>query len=183
MRRGAMETARNQCEVLVEDREEGVLDMLVASPVALQPEQREGVGALTARFEGFDSMNRPVLSRLSSTQEGPVPARTTVSLQEVAIGADVVVVCEQNDVQRPIIIGVLQDGQSRQGGAGRQSRPLSVQVDDQRYVISAEREIVLRCGGARITLTRAGKILIKGTYVVSRSSGVNRIKGGSVQIN
>jgi len=178
-----METVKNQFEVLVEDREAGVLDMLTAGQVVLQPEQREGVGALTARFEGFDSMNRPVLSGLSSTHEGSVPARTTVSLQEVAIGAEVVVVCEQNDVQRPIIIGVLQEGQPRQGGADRQSHPLSVQVDDQRYVISAEREIVLQCGDASITLTRAGKILLKGTYVVSRSSGVNRIKGGSVQIN
>ena len=28
-----------------------------------------------------------------------------------------------------------------------------------------------------------GKVLIRGTYLLSRSSGVNRIKGGSVQIN
>ncbi|MEP7119602.1 MAG: hypothetical protein ABJE95_01785, partial [Byssovorax sp.] len=34
-----------------------------------------------------------------------------------------------------------------------------------------------------ITLTRAGKILIRGAYVLTRSSGVNRIQGGSVQIN
>ena len=30
---------------------------------------------------------------------------------------------------------------------------------------------------------RAGKVLIRGAYLLSRSSGVNRIKGGSVQIN
>ena len=41
----------------------------------------------------------------------------------------------------------------------------------------------LRCGKASITLTRAGKVLIRGAYLLSRSSGVNRIKGGSVQIN
>jgi hypothetical protein len=34
-----------------------------------------------------------------------------------------------------------------------------------------------------LTLTHAGKVLIRGAYVLSRSSGVNRIKGGSVQIN
>ena len=32
-------------------------------------------------------------------------------------------------------------------------------------------------------LTRAGKVLIQGAYLLSRSTGVNRIKGGSVQIN
>jgi hypothetical protein len=47
----------------------------------------------------------------------------------------------------------------------------------------AGKEIVLRCGDASITLTRAGKILIKGAYVLSRSSGVNRIQGGAVEIN
>jgi hypothetical protein len=50
-------------------------------------------------------------------------------------------------------------------------------------VLTAENEIVLRCGEASITLTRAGKILLRGSYLLSRSSGVNRIKGGSVQIN
>ena len=42
---------------------------------------------------------------------------------------------------------------------------------------------VLVRGKASITLTREGKVLIRGTYLSSRSSGVNRIKGGSVQIN
>jgi hypothetical protein len=49
--------------------------------------------------------------------------------------------------------------------------------------VSAEREIVLRCGDASITLTRAGKVIIKGRYVVSRSTGYNKIKGATVDIN
>jgi hypothetical protein len=32
-------------------------------------------------------------------------------------------------------------------------------------------------------LTRAGKVVIKGRYVVSRSSGDNKVKGASVEIN
>ena len=35
----------------------------------------------------------------------------------------------------------------------------------------------------RRSLTKAGKVLIHGAYVSNRSSGVMRIKGGSVQIN
>jgi hypothetical protein len=58
-----------------------------------------------------------------------------------------------------------------------------VEADGERLVFSAEKEIVLRCGKSSITLTRAGKILIRGEYVLTRSSGVNRIQGGSVQIN
>lgn len=60
---------------------------------------------------------------------------------------------------------------------------LEARVDDERLVLSAEKEIVLRCGRSSITLTRAGKVLIRGRYLLSRSAGVNRIKGGSVQIN
>ena len=41
----------------------------------------------------------------------------------------------------------------------------------------------MRCGEASITLTRAGKVLIRGAYVLSRSSGANRIKGAAVEIN
>jgi uncharacterized protein (DUF2345 family) len=58
-----------------------------------------------------------------------------------------------------------------------------VQADDERVVVTAEREIVLRCGDASITLTRAGKVLIKGTYVLSRARGYNKIKGAAVDIN
>ena len=49
--------------------------------------------------------------------------------------------------------------------------------------MTADREITLRCGKASITLTGAGKLLLHGAYLLSRSLGVNRIKGGSVQIN
>jgi hypothetical protein len=60
---------------------------------------------------------------------------------------------------------------------------MKIEVDGERIVFRADRELVLRCGEASITLTRAGKVIIRGTYLLSRSSGVNRIKGGSVQIN
>jgi uncharacterized protein (DUF2345 family) len=60
---------------------------------------------------------------------------------------------------------------------------LSVQADGERLVIAAEQEIVLRCGAASVTLTRAGKVLIKGAYVLSSSTGYNKIKGAAVDIN
>jgi hypothetical protein len=60
---------------------------------------------------------------------------------------------------------------------------ISVDADEDRYVISAEREIVLKCGDSSITLTRAGKVIIKGNYILSRSSGYNKVKGAAVDIN
>jgi hypothetical protein len=84
---------------------------------------------------------------------------------------------EGGDPAKPIVVGVLQ----RPGRP--EPKPMDVEVDGDRLVFSARNEIVLRCGKASITLTRAGKVLLRGAYVSSRSSGVNRIKGGSVQIN
>ena len=65
------------------------------------------------------------------------------------------------------------------------TQPAQVEVDaDGRHlIVSAKEQLVLRCGKASITLTKAGKVLIEGSYLLSRSSGVNRIKGGSVQLN
>jgi hypothetical protein len=56
-------------------------------------------------------------------------------------------------------------------------------VDGWRVVLDAQEEVVLRCREASITLRRNGRVVIRGTYVETRSRGVNRIKGGSVQIN
>jgi hypothetical protein len=77
-------------------------------------------------------------------------------------------------------------GVLREGDSGLLADPpgqLEVDADGQRMIVSAKEQIVLRCGKASITLTKAGKVLIQGTYVLSRSSGVNRVKGGSVKIN
>jgi hypothetical protein len=56
-------------------------------------------------------------------------------------------------------------------------------VDGQRVELRGDDEVVLSCGEASITLRRSGRVVVRGTYVETRSKGVNRIKGGSVQIN
>lgn len=87
--------------------------------------------------------------------------------------------------------GPLAAGQSGDGQQGERLLASMMAEDNrvdtaappERLVLTAEREIVLQVGKASITLTQAGKIILRGTYVLSRSSGVNRIKGGSVEIN
>ena len=103
------------------------------------------------------------------------PARSTISLALADIGKEVVLMFPDGDIERPIIVGVMQPPPS--------TATVRVRLDEDRLVLCADKEIVLECGEARITLTRAGKILIRGTYLLSRSSGVNRIKGAAVEIN
>jgi hypothetical protein len=140
-------------------------------------------GAVTARLHSFGSDDRPMLVDVPGLPGELVAARTTVPLVQDNVGSTVVVLFEQADVRRPIVVGVLEERRAVSSDVGDPSLRVTVQADDQRLVLSAEREIVLHCGQASITLTRAGKVIIKGSYIVSRSSGYNRIKGAAVDIN
>ena len=137
--------------------------------------------ATIVRFCGFDVDDRPLVGGLLDAPHQIVVAHTTVPLSRSNIGAKVLVLFEGGDAGRPIVVGVLQE--HRPTSKTDSGQPVSVQVDDDRLVLSAEREIILRCGDASITLTRAGKVIIKGSYILSRSSGYNKIKGAAVDIN
>jgi hypothetical protein len=139
--------------------------------------------AITPTLRGFDATNQPLIAGVPGLPLDPVAARTTVPLSPEDVGSTLVVVFDGGELDRPIIVGVLREHSSPRRSGDNLRGSVSVFADDERVVLSADQEIVLRCGEASITLTRAGKVLIKGAYVSTRSSGVNRIKGGSVQIN
>lgn len=103
-------------------------------------------------------------------------ARSLIPLHPGDIGATVVLMFEAGKAARPVVIGRLQ-------GAAPGPPPPEVTADGERVEITAASEVVLRCGKASLTLARSGKIVLRGTYILSRSSGPNRIKGGSVQLN
>jgi hypothetical protein len=77
--------------------------------------------------------------------------------------------------------------QAKSGSTGSRDKTLSAPPatadSPEELLVTAAKQLTLRCGESSITLTAAGKIIIRGKYIVSRSSGVQRIKGGSVQIN
>jgi Domain of unknown function (DUF6484) len=108
-------------------------------------------------------------------------ARSVVDLHGAHMGGSVVLMFEQGDLTKPIVMGVLRG--CLPWPVENKPATVDVDADGARMIVSAKEQLVLRCGDASITLTKSGKVLIDGSYVLSRSSGVNRIKGGSVQLN
>jgi hypothetical protein len=130
----------------------------------------------------------PRVTHPAAASAAAVPATSAVEITTEHAGRQVALAFERGDPERPIILGLIHDPQpcppaDAAAAMDAAGKPLDVHVDGERITLSAEKEIVLRCGKASITLTRAGKVLIRGAYLLSRSSGVNRIKGGSVQVN
>ena len=138
-------------------------------------------GVVIGMLVGFSDERNPLVVYPGNPSEKAISARTTSVLTEAHVGKEVALLFEGGDPLSPIIIGPIQHPSSLIAPAN--SQPWSADVDGERVVLSAKSEIVLKCGKASITLTKAGKVLIRGAYLLNRSSGVNRIKGGSVQIN
>jgi len=141
---------------------------------------------------------------------GPFVARSMVALDAEALARaarerqGAVLAFERGDPARPVLLGLLAtpspspiiDGAieetRRSASRGRAGAPaaapqrngeVEARLDGKRVVLEAREEIVLRCGDASITLRRDGKLMVKGAYVETRATGVNRIKGGAVKIN
>jgi uncharacterized protein DUF6484 len=118
----------------------------------------------------------------------PLLAASAITVGRKDVGKDVVLAFEMGDPTRPILVGLIHQPRTphedyNTGITKNTTDSINVQLDGKRLTLTADKEIVLRCGEASITLTHSGKVLIRGTYVVSRSSGVNRILGGSIQLN
>ncbi|GJL49595.1 MAG: hypothetical protein NPIRA01_08220 [Nitrospirales bacterium] len=144
------------------------------------------------RATSMDGVMRGVISEFDQTTGSiqimvpqlsllePMVARSTVPITQKDVGREVLVVFESGETKTPFIVGLLWN---QEHNPPAQTKSITAKVDGEQVVIEGKKEIVLKCGKSSITLTKAGKILIRGAYLSSRSSGVNRLKGGSVQLN
>ena len=113
----------------------------------------------------------------------PVPARSTLAHPlDSCVGASVLLVFENADPLRPIVVGLLQNEIASAPSEGVEELQ-DVVVDGRHVHFEGAESITLRCGKSTLQLRRDGKILIRGTHILSRSSGPNRIKGASINLN
>lgn len=132
------------------------------------------------------------------------PAITTVNVETRFFGRQVALMFVNGESNSPIIVGFIRsqliemldafefaeedqteaesDDDTHQQ---EHSHPVTteLEVDGRKILLEAKDELCLKCGESSITLTKAGKISIRGKYILNRSTGVNRVLGGSVEIN
>ncbi|XXX32465.1 DUF6484 domain-containing protein [Sorangium sp. So ce117] len=172
---GALEGAEGLLELVVAAHEERVR--------AAAEEAGPIEGVVVGRIVGFGQNGDPLVEAavLGEGARGGIPARAMTALGPEDEGREVALLFEGGRRDRPVVMGRMHVAGESASAAVRDGATAT--SDGERLVFTAEKEIVLQCGKASITLTRAGKILIRGAYLLTRSSGVNRIQGGSVQIN
>jgi len=144
-------------------------------------------GLVIGKLTAFTDTGELLVQYAGNPLGAPHRARSLAVLDADAIGRQVALLFEGGDAARPVVLGVIQDP-TQSALAGRAAFPsqpsaLEVDVDGERLEIRAKREISICVGKASITLTHEGKVLIRGEYLLSRSSGPNRIRGGSVELN
>lgn len=145
---------------------------------------------------GVDSEGR-LLVDFDGNRAGPCPARRTIALSPEQLRAAVesrqraALLFENGNPRLPVVVGLDQapsptpmlDAALAEAEAEAHAGPVEALVDGQRVLIEGKEEVVLRCGKASLTLRRNGRVVVRGVYLETHSEGVNRIKGGSVQVN
>ncbi len=158
-------------------------------------------------LEGMDEQGHILVDFAENPDDRPLVAISTVAVSQNQAGQQVALLFADGKIENPVIMGIIHNplGQmidsfemmperssaqpsiqmsDEKAGAQAQAPVMEdAYVDGKRVVLEGRDEIVLKCGEASITLTKTGKILIRGKYLLNRSTGVNRIMGGSVQVN
>ncbi|ATB26803.1 hypothetical protein MEBOL_000237 [Melittangium boletus DSM 14713] len=166
------------------------------------------LGARVGRLVGVSLDGQPLVQFEGCP--GPVPAQNFVALDMArlrgAVGEQrqVVLLFEDGDPARPLLVAMAQASdmpslleqlldeaarpQDSKTPAPAEAAPATMDgaknsVLEERLVLGAQRELVLRVGEASITLRRDGTILLRGVRVESRASGLQLIRGGKIELN
>jgi hypothetical protein len=99
-----------------------------------------------------------------------------------ASGEQVLVWLPPDDDSRGVVLGVVTPPHRAGEADPAPSRSHESQSPDT-LLLEATKSITLRVGDGSIEIRADGKILIKGTDLVSHAKRMNRIKGGAVSIN
>ena len=147
-------------------------------------------GVVIATVQGVSPDGRPLVQWPAGGETTEPRAAQTAWMEHApdwpaCVGKRVIVGFANGHPAQPILLGLLDKPALPEDDTGHPSAEAEATGTDMPETLRIEstRELVLECGKARISLRADGRIIILGGYVVSRSTGVNKIKGGSVQVN
>jgi hypothetical protein len=154
-------------------------------------QSHDAIGFRVGQIVRITKEGRAVVDYPDNTA-GPVETRSVVDSQSKHHKSSeesipVLLAFERGDPTLPIIVGIIHDTLypkfPSQEIALPIQRPRDAILDGKKIVFDAKEEIVLRCGKSSVTLKKDGKVVVKGTQIISRASAINNIKGASVRIN
>lgn len=139
---------------------------------------------------------------------GPLLARSLVALtsealaQAIATRQGAALLFERGNPELPLVMGLVQplpalpatpeatspepaapEPAAIEGSLPLGEGPLTLRMDEQRVVLEAHTELVLTCGQASITLQPDGRVIIRGSDIISHAKGMNRMRGAAIQLN
>ena len=144
---------------------------------------------------GLNDNGQALVDFAQNPDSTPLAAMSTTIVTQQQVSRQVALLFNQGDLKQPIIMGLIHSPlQAMLENFGQHNETEKIElagdlnIDDvkvagNKVTFEAQDEMVFKCGESSITLTKAGKIMIRGKYLLNRSSGVNRIMGGSVQVN
>ncbi|MET0350524.1 MAG: DUF6484 domain-containing protein [Rhizobacter sp.] len=132
-----------------------------------------------AELVGFTvDTHRPLV--LCPGHERALPAHTIADLEGRHVGRRVLLAWPAGE-DTPVVMGVLRTAPAPLLPAD--PGHVELDADGQRLVVTAQRELVLRCGRASLLLRADGLVELRGESITSHASAANRVRGGSVQLN
>ncbi len=164
---------------------EGLLLDLLSAPLPVQACASGQI--LTGHLHGIDDEGRILFVPEQSGAE-PIPVAIGLAVSDgVLVPAArnhqrALVVRTTENPARLILIGLVRE---RVDAAARDAAPgqLEVKVDGETVKLTAENEIELKCGKASLILRQSGRVILKGTYIVTSASGPVKIKGATIALN
>lgn len=159
------------------------------------------IGTLVA----MDAQGRALVSFYWAEQMfEQIPALSTQIIDQASLGRQVALLFAGGNAQQPVVMGFIHSpldvviGQTLAdasdasalveteifAGPAQFTPPeRKADLDGKRLVFEADEEVQIKCGESSINLYKDGRVVIRGRNLVSRASAVNRILGGSVQVN
>ncbi len=135
---------------------------------------------VVATMEGTLGEGRCLVRLPAGDEEHVVAARSLVPLDAEDQGRQLALSFEGGDPARPIVLGVIARTEHT---LQEDTKRGTLALDADTLLFTGRKELTLRCGKASVTLREDGKVVVRGTHLLSRSSGPVRLKGGSVSIN